>query len=716
MTRVITMFLMLFVLLFSSGFGSDQGDPVLPAPEAPAFKAEMQQMPGTFDPLVFNMEIENLNAWLMSESAPLCAAAVISVPVSEREISAIEERSCENCKDAAAAKERFKVGIDKQLGININFSRITLDAISPTGELLANGIMRQSPSGRAVWTIAIESEKASGLQLRLTDLNLPERVKMYIYNLRGEAYGPYSAENARENNEMWTHTVTGSVALLQIHFEAPLSIADIQATHFVIQDLGFLGEKFALAVLKKGPGTNEGDHASSVDEHCTGWTADCIEDASCYDSSDWAPIESAKYSIAHILYNSGGSWYICSGGLIADTEPAVIEPYFLTANHCVSTQTVANTVRFYWQFWTASCHGACYYPYSGAVPQTLGCDVLRTSSTQSDFSLLLMDHNPPAGSVFMGWDTEQVATDNNQVLYRLSHPQGAPLAYSKHRVDTSSPQCTGWPRGRWIYSKDILGATEGGSSGSPVFNEAGYIVGELTGSCGYNINDPCDYINNWTADGAIRSYFSLVSDLLVPSPIAPSNLTLRASCTSIRLTWRDNSANEEEFRIERSTNGTDFTFLTTVPANQTNYTDSGLPMNTRYWYRVQACNETGCSTYSNIASARTLRLPVAPVDLCAELADHNTVVLTWRYENSEFSSSHIAPAEIDAFLVYRGPTLSPASISAHAETNMELIAKVHPKKRDYKDPEVRPGRYYYKVCAVNACGETCSEIVRIAVE
>jgi hypothetical protein len=325
-----------------------------------------------------------------------------------------------------------------------------------------------------------------------------------------------------------------------------------------------------------------------------------------------------------------------------------------------------------------------------------------------------MDNNPPAGSIYMGWDTEEVALDDDQVLYRLSHPKGAPLAFSKHQVDTSSPQCSGWPRGRWIYSKDILGATEGGSSGSPVFNEAGYIVGELTGSCGYNIEDPCDFARNWTADGALCSYFFLVSDLLVPSFLAPSYLDAHSSCTSIRLHWRDNSANEEEFRIERSLNGVDFTPLVTVVSELTTYTDTGLSLNTSYWYRVQACNDTGCSAYSNIASARTLNVPAAPQKLTAEQID-STVLLTWKYENADITS-HIAPASIDAFLVYRGPAPLATSISSHYDTRMELIAKVDPKYRDYKDPELRPGRYYYKVCAVNACGETCSEIVKITVE
>jgi hypothetical protein len=81
-------------------------------------------------------------------------------------------------------------------------------------------------------------------------------------------------------------------------------------------------------------------------------------------------------------------------------------------------------------------------------------------------------------------------------------------------VDTGSPTCQGWPRGAWIYSQDQVGATEGGSSGSPVVNSSGQIVGQLTGGCGFNIGDVCDSANNWTVDGAFANYFNNVSSLL----------------------------------------------------------------------------------------------------------------------------------------------------------------------------------------------------------
>jgi hypothetical protein len=114
----------------------------------------------------------------------------------------------------------------------------------------------------------------------------------------------------------------------------------------------------------------------------------------------------------------------------------------------------------------------------------------------------------------MGWSTADVAFADATPLYRVSHPAGAPQAYSSHQVSTSAGTCSSWPRGPWIYSRDVTGATEGGSSGSPVVNSGGLVVGQLSGGCGTNIGDNCDAVNNATVDGAFAAYYDQVAPWL----------------------------------------------------------------------------------------------------------------------------------------------------------------------------------------------------------
>jgi len=89
-------------------------------------------------------------------------------------------------------------------------------------------------------------------------------------------------------------------------------------------------------------------------------------------------------------------------------------------------------------------------------------------------------------------------------------------------------------------------------------------------------------------------------------PSAPGTLEASAeSSSSISLTWRDNSNNETWFEIERSSDGTNFSLLTTAAPNIMAYTDHDLSASAKYYYRIRATGVAGSSDYSNIANATT---------------------------------------------------------------------------------------------------------------
>ncbi len=90
-------------------------------------------------------------------------------------------------------------------------------------------------------------------------------------------------------------------------------------------------------------------------------------------------------------------------------------------------------------------------------------------------------------------------------------------------------------------------------------------------------------------------------------PSAPSGISaIAVSSSQINLGWRDNSANETGFKIERrlGSSGT-WTQIATRSANVTTYSDTGLAAGALYQYQVRAYNVSGNSTYSSIASATT---------------------------------------------------------------------------------------------------------------
>jgi hypothetical protein len=90
------------------------------------------------------------------------------------------------------------------------------------------------------------------------------------------------------------------------------------------------------------------------------------------------------------------------------------------------------------------------------------------------------------------------------------------------------------------------------------------------------------------------------------SPAAPTGLAAQAvSTSSINLSWTDASSNETSFEIARSTNRFTWVCCSTVGANVTTFTSTGLNSNTLYYFRVRARNVVGASGWSNVASART---------------------------------------------------------------------------------------------------------------
>lgn len=88
---------------------------------------------------------------------------------------------------------------------------------------------------------------------------------------------------------------------------------------------------------------------------------------------------------------------------------------------------------------------------------------------------------------------------------------------------------------------------------------------------------------------------------------APADLSGSALSTSgIKLSWKDNSAAEEGYEIERKDPAGGFFRLALTGPDITSFMDSGLSSQTTYTYRVRAFNSAaGSSAYSNDISVTT---------------------------------------------------------------------------------------------------------------
>ena len=116
---------------------------------------------------------------------------------------------------------------------------------------------------------------------------------------------------------------------------------------------------------------------------------------------------------------------------------------------------------------------------------------------------------------------------------------------------------------------------------------------------------------NVEGDSAISNIVS--SRVLPPLPIAPSNLVATGEPTKIVLTWNDNSDNEERFELWYKRKGLlyPWTILNKVILAPDIVTYDFIPAApVDYEFRISACNETGCSAFSNTAEGKVT--PEAP--------------------------------------------------------------------------------------------------------
>jgi fibronectin type 3 domain-containing protein len=199
---------------------------------------------------------------------------------------------------------------------------------------------------------------------------------------------------------------------------------------------------------------------------------------------------------------------------------------------------------------------------------------------------------------------------------------------------------------------------------------------------------------NSGGDSSYSNTGSAMTPVCPRPPQSPSALTAQAvDCRQADLTWSDNSANETQFHIERSSDGAVFLEIAAAGPGITSYKDNAVQEGRTYYYRVRAGNEIGFSGYSNTASVGMPTcpgtIPAAPSGFITIARSKTSISLAWT-DNA---------ANEEGFRIYRR-----ASKSAFG-----LIATLAPDVVSYTDGTVKSRTtYLYKVCAFNAYGETCS--------
>ncbi len=320
-------------------------------------------------------------------------------------------------------------------------------------DLENSGQWEELANGDRIWRLRIESPGAYSINLIYAAFWLPEGAKLFVYNEdHSHVIGAFTSDNNKDHGQFSTQPVKGEVSILEYYEPAEVAgrgVIDIERIVHAYRNM-FSWDTF------KG-------------EKGFGSSGSCNNNVRCPEGDPW---DNQIRSVAMVILSGGSRW--CSGAMINNVRQD-LTPYFLTANHCLGS---SNTWLFMFNYESPSCSNI-----DGPTWMTISGSSLKASNSFSDVGLVELSSQPPEtfNVYYSGWSAINTAADS---CIAIHHPAGdiKKISFDYNSVTSTSYLSTStgdnshWRVGQW---ED--GTTEGGSSGSPLLNRDGQIVGQLHG-------------------------------------------------------------------------------------------------------------------------------------------------------------------------------------------------------------------------------------------
>lgn len=332
------------------------------------------------------------------------------------------------------------------------------------------------PSGGMFGQLAIRSPGARALRMGIkaslipvgTDVRFFGNDASLIYEVSGKVISETMAINRGAGDPedvagiYWSPVILGDTIGLEVSIPSGVPIDSVVITTPIISHLFVEPSSDLSTTLPRA-------------------AAACNLDVMCY--PNWSTTSNA---VGQMVYTKPEGTFVCTGTLLNDID-ATFTPYFLTANHCISNQSTASSLQTWWFDHSSSCNSGI--PYAGRQTIYPGATLLYNSAT-TDTSFLRLNDQPPGGAYYAGWiaSTPMIG----QAATGLHNPQGDLQkisfgSFNKFQIcvaaGASSFTCSvaDASTGTFLEIDYSQGMTEGGSSGSGVFNKDGQVYGQLYG-------------------------------------------------------------------------------------------------------------------------------------------------------------------------------------------------------------------------------------------
>lgn len=350
-----------------------------------------------------------------------------------------------------------------------------------------SGTWTQLENGTPIWRLEIRGEDAKALALHFDRFNLPEGAQLYVYDGdRTQLLGGYNHKDNAGDKAYSIGLILGESIIIE--YVAPQLLTPGNKKAIMHTENDAIPDIQISAVSYIFRGVEDLQDAKDI-----GDAGACEVNINCPEGDNWQTQKKGVVRI-YVVEGSQGGW--CSGTLINNlTNDGT--PYILTANHCGPNASAANFNQ--WMFYFHLEYTACQNTTQATSHTSTGCTMRAFGSMGggSDFYLLELNNRPDNSwnVIYNGWRRDNTASPSGVCIH---HPAGDVKKISTYTSPLQTASYTGcapnahWGVGRWVATQTNEGVTEGGSSGSPIFDNNGYVVGTLTGgasSCGYPNND-----------------------------------------------------------------------------------------------------------------------------------------------------------------------------------------------------------------------------------
>lgn len=533
----------------------------------------------------------------------------------------------------------MKIGEEDQvrdrLGLPPRFAIPEKVAITPdrqgTWESLGNGLM--------LWRLRVQGrEGTTSLNLGFTRFQMSPNASLLLYSSDGrQVVRPFTAADNAKHGELWTPVVLTDDLVVELTVPR-------RERRQVELTLGWINQGY------RGFGTVSADAYTK--------SGSCNLDVECLAAGD-----SWRQQMRSVgVISTGGSTF-CTGSLLNNTA-ADRKMFFITANHCGITSSNAASLVVYWNYQNSFCRtpgsAASGQPGDGQLTQFQSGSFFRSSSAASDFTLVELDDPPVAAHnlYWAGWDrsTGDFACSTSSPCACIHHPSTDEkrITYVTTTTATTSynnPASPGNGTHIWAHwATDppgpftVPGVTEPGSSGSPLYSQAGRFIGQLHGgpsACGATGDNLSDYYGrfsvSWAGGGTNSTRLSNWLDAgntgvttldgldnggtSCTPPAAPTGLTATAaSQTQINLSWTAVSGATSYTILRATTSGGPYVPVGT--STTTSFSTTGLNCGTTYYYVVTAV-VSGCSS-ANSAQAQATTQACSPCTAVTETEQNNS--------------------------------------------------------------------------------------------